>query len=179
MNPLLLVDVDGVLNPFEAKPTRRPAGYETFYKSYYDRHRGKQSKMRVWLNPEHGPMLTRFAQDNGFELAWCTTWEDQANSWIGPKLHLTEDWPVVNFGFGDLQNVNNWKFQAVERFAAGRDLVWLDDDFKSFKSGRDRFILSRSRYSNTTLYNVDASKGLLAEDLQKIKIHVVTQWQVR
>jgi hypothetical protein len=29
MRPMLLIDVDGPLNPYAAKPTRRPHGYTT------------------------------------------------------------------------------------------------------------------------------------------------------
>lgn len=177
MKPLLLVDVDGVLNPNEAKPTRRPAGYETYYKSYYDGFRGKQSRMRVWLNKEHGPMLTEWAAAKGFELAWCTTWGEEANSWIAPKIGLAASWPVIQFDPFELSSIQAWKFPAVERFAEDRDLVWLDDDFKYFRHLRDGFHLRRSRYANTAMWQIDPKVGLLEKDLESIAIHVVTQWQ--
>lgn len=176
MKPLLLVDVDGVLNPNEAKPTQRPDGYDTYYKSYYDEYRGKQGKLRVWLNKEHGPMLTEWARFRGFELAWCTTWGAEANSWIAPKIGLTEEWPVVHFYPSELRTQFTWKFLGVERFAQDRDLVWLDDDFRYFRAARDKFHLQRSRYANTTMWQIDPRVGLTKTDLDDIARHVVTSW---
>jgi len=177
MKPLLLVDVDGVLNPYDAKPTKRPAGYETYYQDYYDKHYGKRRRMRIWLNKTHGPMLTEWAARKGFELAWCTTWGEEANTWIAPKIGLNESWPVVNFDKAELMNPAVWKFAGVTRFAQDRSLVWLDDDFKYFKYARDEFHFRRSNFTNTTMYQVDPSVGLTETDLDKIAIHVVTQWQ--
>ena len=70
VRPLLLVDVDGPLNPYAAKPHQRPEGYKTHRLltprwEAAERARlsayglpNKQSKPpRVWLNPEHGPAL--------------------------------------------------------------------------------------------------------------------------
>jgi hypothetical protein len=175
--PLLLVDVDGPLNPWDVKPTQRPAGYDTYYQTYYDEMRGKHSKLRVWLNKSHGPMLEQWAKNNGFELAWATTWQHEANTWIGPKIGLTENWPVVEFDKADLRNPNYWKFKAVEKFAEDRSLVWLDDDFKAHKYAGEGFRLRRSRYANSSLYHVNPKVGLTAKDLEAVKVHVVTQWE--
>ena len=60
--PLLLLDVDGLLNPYAAKPHRRPQGYGTHRirpDSWVARQPQRAAEyvrpLRVWLNPEHGP----------------------------------------------------------------------------------------------------------------------------
>lgn len=153
--PLLLVDVDGPLNPFAAKPTRRPEGYTT--------HRLHQ--YRVWLNPDHGPMLLGFAERHRMELAWCTTWEHDANTMIGPRIGLPE-LPVVEFGF----TATRWKFGAVLDFAGDRPVAWLDDDFAEFPEFRDEFLAARGDRP-TLLHHVSPRIGLTQADLD-----AVAQW---
>lgn len=70
--PLLLLDVDGPLNPFRAT---KPEGYTA--------HRlpTAGSSFQVWLNPGHGRMLLDFADRHGVELVWCTTWWREHVRW--------------------------------------------------------------------------------------------------
>lgn len=56
MRPILFLDVDGPLNPYAAKPHRRPEGYQTFRFHAGTPEWGKRG-LRVWLNPSHGPQL--------------------------------------------------------------------------------------------------------------------------
>lgn len=164
MKPLLLVDVDGPLNPYRGKPTKRPEGYTT-HRLTPKNWIGKP--LRLWLNPEHGPMLTEFAATNNMELAWATTWEHEANTLIGPRIGLTEHWPVVEFA-NDLRVLTLWKFAAVRDYAAGRDLVWLDDDFSRYPEAKDRFLQARTG-ARTRLHYVSPAKGLTRDDLNEIK----------
>lgn len=122
--PLLLLDVDGPLNPFAAKPTQRPDGYET--------HRltpaGWREPLRVWLNPKHGPML--LALTDVVDLAWATTWTDQANTMIGPRIGLPElpVIPVMQPSWAD-RGPHIWKIAAVRAYVGDRPFAWFDDDF--------------------------------------------------
>lgn len=72
--PLLLLDVDGPLNLWAAKPHRRPQGYST-HKMRPDSWVAQHHKppayvkpLRVWLNHNHGEAL----QALPFELIWAT-----------------------------------------------------------------------------------------------------------
>jgi hypothetical protein len=168
--PLLLVDVDGPLNPWRAKSHRRPEGYSTYR---YSPAGWTDKPFRVWLNEDHGAMLTQYAKNAGMELAWATTWMDEANSWVGPKIGLTENWPVVQFDRFDLRNKNVWKFKGVGDFAKNRDLVWMDDDFKFFKREGQAFMLGR-RHGRTKLHYVDPSIGITQQDLNEINIWLLT-----
>ncbi|GAB2824178.1 HAD domain-containing protein [Actinocorallia aurea] len=122
--PALLVDVDGVLNPFR----RRSAGFTV--------HRlqpsGGTAEYDVALNPAHGGLLTAFAARHGVELVWATMWTDDANLLIGPLVGLPE-LPVVPIPRQDLADpgratLGAWKAQHIAAWADRRPFVWLDDE---------------------------------------------------
>lgn len=162
--PLLLLDVDGPLNPYAAKPTRRPEGYTT--------HRlapkgcNPRKPYRVWLHPGHGRMLLDLTERAGMELVWCTTWEHDANTMIGPVVGLPE-LPVIEFGF----TATRWKFNAVAEYAAGRPLAWLDDDFADYPDERAWFETQRGD-TPTLLHHVNPRTGCTADDLAAVEAWV-------
>lgn len=151
--PLLLLDVDGPLNPYRAtKPEgftkhRLPTGGHSF---------------NVWLNHNHGRMLLDFAEQHGIELVWCTTWEHDANVCIGPHIGLPE-LPVIEFGF----TATRWKFNAVLDYAVGRPLAWLDDDFLLFDADQEWFVEQRGDIP-TLLHLVSPKTGITADDLAAV-----------
>lgn len=165
---LLLIDVDGPLNPYAGKPSRRPDGYDT-HRVVPQRWTGKP--LRLWLNKGHGPMLIEFALENNLELAWATTWEHEANTIIGPKIGLKEKWPVIEFK--EHWHLKTWKFSAVANFATGRPLIWLDDDFKRYTKEQISFLQQRGNVP-TLLHHVSPSIGMIPEDLVTIKKWLVT-----
>lgn len=145
MKPILFLDVDGPLNPYAAKPHRRPEGYSTHRFNpltedgvtrwtVHHKH-----PLRVWLNPSHGPSLLGL----GFDLVWATTWEAEANDWIGPHIGLPE-LPWVAFdrrpsplpGMPDRTVLDTspgpggtyFKTAQLVRWADGRPFVWVDDE---------------------------------------------------
>ena len=153
LRPLLLLDVDGPLNPFRAT---KPKGYTM--------HRlpTAGSSFNVWLNHDHGSMLLDFAAEHGLELVWCTTWEHDANVCVGLHIGLPE-LPVIEFGF----TAHDWKFGAVLRYAAGRPLAWLDDDFLLFDTEQQAFLEQRGD-TPTLLHLVSPGVGLTADDLDTV-----------
>lgn len=171
MKPLLLVDVDGVLNPYMAKPHRRPAGYVTHRlkpDSWIRQHPGKPEHrikaLRVWLNPEHGPAL----QALPFELVWATTWEHDANEWIGWRAGLDRELnlPVIEFGDQhvirpDDTYVKTW---TVVEYAAGRPFAWIDDQI----GDADREYVARHHDGPALLHWVDPRLGLLPQDFMAL-----------
>lgn len=160
--PLLLIDVDGPLNPYRA--SRRKVDDHDMPVPY-GVHR--LNGFRVYLSPEHGRMLLEVAHTTGAELAWATTWMHDANTMIAPLIGLPE-LSVVDFGWqrklGGFVPTAHWKFDGVLAHAVGRPLAWLDDDFGSFKAERSWFEAQRGR-TPTLLHHVDPAVGITADDL--------------
>lgn len=161
IRPMIGLDVDGVLNPYVARPPQQPEGYVTRDIT----PSGFLKPVRVWLSPAHGKLLTTFADQLGVDLYWATTWEEEANTYIAPVLGLP-DLPVIKFGLG--LTGSRWKWADVFQAALDRPLVWFDDDFDGrwHRSGRERFLADRTELGlDTLLMNIDPAVGLTEADL--------------
>ena len=79
----------------------------------------------MWLKPDHGPALLALP----YRPVWCSTWQDQANVFIGPVLGLPE---LEYVPFPDTWSRPSallyWKTKYVVDWAAGRPFVWVDDE---------------------------------------------------
>lgn len=161
--PLLFVDVDGPLNPYAARPTRRPQGYQTHRMSPPDwaREYPGAKPLRVLLNPEHGPMLLGLP----VELVWATTWGHDANEWIGPRIGLPK-LPVVEWSERppDEPGGRFWKTQPVLDYAAGRPFAWIDDQLTAV----DRYWCTHHYPASTLLLPIDPARGLRGADIAAI-----------
>ncbi|MEU5762254.1 hypothetical protein [Nocardia sp. NPDC047648] len=171
--PRLYIDVDGPLNPYDAKPERRPQGYTTF--RYYRTAGsptgpagpgGTSRPLRVWLNPAHGEQLLRLAEF--YELTWATVWGVEANTWIAPKLGLPElpvvQWPTM---YAAGPEGTFWKTQHLISHAAGRAFAWIDDEL----SERDRDFVGYYHDGKALLHHVDPRVGLRDNDF-----HALERW---
>ncbi|GGK89741.1 hypothetical protein Sme01_50090 [Sphaerisporangium melleum] len=115
--PLVLLDVDGVLNPAR-RATPRLRRYECVLSG---------QAYTVLLNALHGAKLTELARDTGAELAWATTWEHHANEHIAPRLGLP-DLPVIEVnGDPGSRAGEHFKTRHVAEYVTGRPFVWFDD----------------------------------------------------
>lgn len=116
--PLVLLDVDGPLNPPFSSRQRSRLGYHGGWrrkKAWVD---GQQ--YRLFVNPEHGDWLRGLAAEAGAELAWASTWEEHANLWVAPLIGLPS-LPVA-------PAPPRAKAGSVVPWTAGRPFAWLDDD---------------------------------------------------
>lgn len=119
--PLVLVDVDGVLNPARS--------HAPGYRGHWVFPAGLAH--RLWLNPSHGPMLTELAEAADAELVWATYWRNGANTWVGPRVGLP------SLGFVPIPRrwrshtrapLGIWKACHVAAWVGQRPFVWFEDD---------------------------------------------------
>lgn len=126
MRPLLFLDVDGPLIPFGSSPSPCP--------SYDPAPPPGAHPLLHRVDPAHGRRLAAL----GCELVWATTWGEEANEVLAPRLGLPPlpvvDWPEddeEDDEEGDAVDVRaglHWKTRPLSAWAAGRPYVWLDDE---------------------------------------------------
>ncbi|GAA2995291.1 hypothetical protein GCM10010519_30510 [Streptomyces lactacystinicus] len=174
MRPLLLVDVDGPLNPCAAKPYRRPEGYET-HRLMTPRWEAAERRrltvwglphkapkpLRVWLNPAHGPALAALP----FDLAWATTWQEEANAFIGPLLGLP-GLPYIPWSEPRPEPGGRvfWKTPQIVAWVKGRLFAWVDD----LITDADRAWVEAHHPGPALLHHVDPKVGLTAQDFARL-----------
>lgn len=138
--PVLLIDIDGVLNPYAADLC--PAGFVE-----HDLFPG-EAPIRVCAR--HGQWLRELSAV--YQLAWVSAWREHANRLLGPLLDLppldTVPLPVPPFAPSS-------KLAPVARYAGDRPLAWLDDEISNqTRAWRD------ARTAPTLLVDVDPRIGL-------------------
>ncbi|MEW9553994.1 HAD domain-containing protein [Nonomuraea sp. NPDC050783] len=154
MKPLLLLDVDGVLNPM-GRPT---AGYRRYRCTI-----GRETYV-VHLNPRHGPLLLDLAVSTGAELVWATTWEHHANEWIAPRIGLPS-LPVipVNAGAAPVgEHGEMFKTPKVAAYAGRRPFVWFDDQVWAED---EEYLRVHQGLGDFLLVHVDPAHGLTSRHL--------------
>lgn len=172
--PMLYLDVDGPLNPYAAKPHRRPEGYATFRmkpEGWIARHPGQPpgavKPLRVWLNADHGPRL--LALSEVYELVWATTWGVEANTFVSPVLGLPElpvvEWPAPHDAGDAGADGVFWKTRHLVAHAAGRPFAWVDDELGE----RDRLFVTVRHAGAALLRYVDPRLGLRSDDFRALE----------
>jgi hypothetical protein len=63
-----------------------------------------------------------------FELVWASGWEDKANFYLPQLLGLPE-LPHIGFDVAPRAGGAHWKLAALEDYANGRAIAWIDDNF--------------------------------------------------
>lgn len=160
----ILLDVDGPLNPYAAKATRRPEGYETH--RAFPASSPNPKGFRLWLNPSHGPKLLAL----GGELIWATTWEFEADEWVGCHIGLPP-LPVIDWIDRDYWNKEGlyWKTKRVAQWMnenrPGIPFLWLDDEV----GRRDRDWIEENCAPHSGIRIISPQTGITADHLEEIE----------
>jgi hypothetical protein len=167
MKPLAFIDVDGVLNIISSKPLKPGMTQQEMTVQ------GRKYPIR--LKPEVHADLLRELEEAGFEMAWGTTWEDEANRLIAPELGLSR-WPVamVEGAWLELPTPElvrdlggyNWKATGILALAGDRPFIWIDDDL--WKPDH-AWAIRRSATIPTKLIKTNPKEGLMPHHVRKAK----------
>jgi hypothetical protein len=149
--PLLLIDIDGVLNPFVPAGRGAPDGF--------DEH--LIDGMRVFLARHHGEWMQELAKT--YELVWASSWEAECDRLIGQVIDAPSGMPFLTFPDRDEQDWL-WKLPAVKRFVGeDRPVAWLDDDH-----GRGAGEWADQRQAPTLLVRTDPRIGWTDVEYRRI-----------
>lgn len=147
--PVLLLDLDGVLNPFAAPSC--PEGYQE----------------RVFFEGEgaerycvaHGGWIHELAAAG--ELWWATGWGENANELYLPMLGIIEPLPVVRFP--PVPFDPELKVPAIDAAVGDRPVAWIDDNHTA--AGRR---WADDRAAPTLLVPIDPAIGWTRADVDLV-----------
>lgn len=151
--PILFLDVDGPLIPFGPSFSRAQA---VASESGLFPDRGNPLLER--LNPAIGPRLMAL----GCDLVWATTWAEEANESVAPRIGLPR-LPVVEWPEAALDNGPrglHWKTRYLVEWAGHRPFIWIDDEI----SAMDRQWVAAQHHRPALLHRVDPGQGLTEGD---------------
>jgi HAD domain in Swiss Army Knife RNA repair proteins len=149
--PLLLVDVDGVISLFGFDPARPPAGTWQIVDG-----------VAHLLSATAGDHLRRLA--TGFELVWCTGWEEKANEYLPHALGLPGHLAHLSFAPAVPQTHGHWKLAAIDRYAGThRPVAWIDDAHDGHCHA-----WAAQRPGPTRLISTDPAVGLTEQHVEEL-----------
>jgi hypothetical protein len=146
--PILLVDVDGVLNPygFDAPPE----GFQRF-----DVFSGEEP---VLVSRMHGRWLRELGAV--FDLMWATSWNDDANRLLAPLLGI-EALPVVSMPEPPFPP--SAKVGLIAAAIGSSVAAWLDD-----QHGEAAQAWANARRDPTLLVGIEPAIGLRRNDVDRL-----------
>jgi hypothetical protein len=148
--PILFVDIDGVISLFGFDRAAPPAGrFHTV------------DGIPHWIGERSGAYLSRLAPR--FELVWASGWEDRANEHLPFLLQLPGELPTLHFDDDKVFGEAHWKIGAVDRYASGRAAAWIDDSLDERCQA-----WAQARPEPTLLVETDPAVGMTEAHVERL-----------
>ena len=134
--PLLLVDIDGVLNIIRGQ--RRP-----------HRKTVQILDLKITMDTRAASWLADL--EPHFEVWWATWWQDLARTHFAPEFGWGHEIPYIDFlkhnsnDYIGSTSMGGPKLPAVEAMVSDRPVIWVDDN------GNDREIMRWATQRNKTI----------------------------
>ena len=146
--PLLLLDIDGVLNPWAAEVC--PEGFQE-----HALFLGDDDPIRVAA--VHGSWIREL--ESSFYVVWASAWG--ADSRLLGELLGLPDYPLVEFPPTPFPPRD--KVSAIADYVGDRPCAWVDDEHTD--EGR---LWAESRSAATLLLSIDPAIGLVYGDVERL-----------
>jgi hypothetical protein len=119
--PLLMVDIDGVISLFGARWPSAGEGAPA----------ADEGSFHSIDGIPHFLSATAAAHLHGlaalFEIVWASGWEEKADEYLPGLLGLPAGLPFLRFPRAVGKANAHWKLEAIDTYALGRPLAWIDD----------------------------------------------------
>jgi hypothetical protein len=147
-----MVDIDGVISLFASGWSARPPGQGAFHSIDGIPH---------FLSATAAAHL--LALRAHFSLVWASGWEEKANEHLPHLLGLPRELPFLRFERAVGRSHAHWKLEAIERYAGGRPLAWIDD---ALDPACDRWAAARA--APTLLVPTRPEEGLTDREAERL-----------
>jgi hypothetical protein len=157
--PLLMVDIDGVVSLFWAGE-EAGSGTGAYADARPDGIFRAIDGIPHFLSSTAATHLLSLAE--AYDLVWCSGWEEKAEEYLPHLLGLPAGLPFLRFerGRGAGRSIDgHWKLDAIDAYAGGRALAWIDDAFDE-----SCHAWAAERPAPTLLVQTDPARGLIAEE---------------
>jgi Swiss Army Knife RNA repair-like protein len=159
--PLLMVDIDGVISLFgawdQAAWGRRDRGDACAPAGSFHSIDGTPH----FLSSAAAAHLLDLS--GAFELVWASGWEERANEHLPRLLGLPRELPFLRFQRAVGRTNAHWKLDAIDAYAGGRALAWVDDALND-----SCHAWAAARAAPTLLVQTDPRRGLTAAEAQQL-----------
>ncbi len=165
MAPLLMVDIDGVISLFGGwtNAVRRAQGQASGRAAEGSLH-SDDGTLHFLSSAAAAHLLELSAL---FDLVWASGWEERANEHLPHLLGLPGDIPFLRFtrmtGPPPHRSNAHWKLEAIEAYAGGRALAWIDDALTP-----DCYAWADARAAPTLLVQTDPEHGLTEREARRL-----------
>jgi hypothetical protein len=149
--PLLLLDIDGVISLFGFDARRPPSGRYQLVDG-----------IPHFLSNHAAGLVAELAKS--FEPVWCSGWEEKADEVLPAALGLPKGLAHLSFPVVDGSAPRHWKLPSIDAFAGShRPLAWVDDAFDD-----SCHAWAAERPGPTRLVRTDPPVGLTAEHVAEL-----------